>query len=45
MTAIALILVWAMVLGWSPGLALIATAVTLLALDDRHPFLLDRLRG
>lgn len=45
MTAIALIIVWAMVFGWSPSLALIATAVTLLALDGRYPLLVDRLRG
>ena len=45
MTAIALIIVWALVLGWSPGLALIAIALTPLALDDRYPSLLDRLRG
>jgi len=45
MTTIGLIIVWAMVLGWSPGPALIATAVTLLALDGRYPFLLARLRG
>jgi hypothetical protein len=45
MTAIALIIVWALVLGWSPGLALISIALTLLALDERYPLLLDRLRG
>lgn len=44
MTAIALLIVWALVLGWSPGLALIAVALTLLALDHL-PFRPDRLRG
>lgn len=42
---IALIVVSALLLGWSPGLALLLIALTLLALDDRYPFLLDRLRG
>jgi hypothetical protein len=45
MTAIALIIVWALVLGWSPGLSLIAIALTLLALDHRDPSTFDRLRG
>ena len=44
MPAIAVVIVWALVLGWSPGLALIAVALTLLALDDHYPSLLDRLR-
>ena len=44
MTAIALIVVWALVLGWSPGLALIAIPPTLLALDDHFPRYFDRLR-
>lgn len=44
MTAIALIIVGAMVLGWSPGLILVAIAVTLLALDHHSPSLFDRPR-
>ena len=45
MTAIAAILVWSLVLGWSPGFALIAIALTLMAVDDRYPILLDRVRA
>jgi hypothetical protein len=44
-TAIALIVVWAMVIAWSPGLGLVAVAVTLLAPEPRSPSLVHRLRG
>jgi hypothetical protein len=42
-TFIAVVLVWAMVLGISPGLALIAIPVAVLAIDRYDPTLLDRL--
>ena len=43
MTFIALVLVWAMVLGISPGLALIAIPMSVLAIDRYDPAILDRL--
>jgi hypothetical protein len=42
---IALVIVWALVLGFSPGLALIGGALTLLIVDGLHPTLIDRLVG
>lgn len=36
---------WAMVLGTSPGLALIAVALTVLFVDRFDPAILDRLLG
>ena len=41
--AIAVVLVWALVLGISPGLALIAIPVTALAVDRYDPVIIDRL--
>jgi hypothetical protein len=40
---IAVVLVWATVLGISPGLALIAIPITVLAIDRYDPAVLDRL--
>ena len=40
---IALVVVWALVLGISPGLALLAIPLTVLAIDRYDPALLDRL--
>ena len=40
---IPLVIVWAMVLGISPGLALIAIPLAALAVDRLDPALLDRL--
>ena len=42
---IAVVIVWALVLGLSPGLALIGGALTLLLLDRLNPTLTDRLLG
>jgi len=44
-TFIAVVLVWAMVLGISPGLALIAIPLAVLAIDRYDTTLLDRLLG
>jgi hypothetical protein len=41
--AIAVVLVWALVLGISPGLALIVIPLAVLALERYDPALLDRL--
>jgi hypothetical protein len=43
MTAIAAIIVWSLVLGWNPGLALIAIALAVLAIDRYTAGILDRL--
>jgi hypothetical protein len=40
---VAVVIVWAMVLGISPGLALIAIPLAVLAIDRYDPTLLDRL--
>jgi hypothetical protein len=40
---VAVVIVWAMVLGISPGLALIAVPLAVLAIDRYDPTLLDRL--
>ena len=40
---VAAVIVWAIVLGISPGLALIAIALAVLAIDRYDPALLDRL--
>ena len=40
---IGVVIVWAMVLGLSPGLALIGSALTLLLLDRRNLTLINRL--
>lgn len=45
MMAIALVVLWAMVLGVSPGLALIAIPLTVFALDRYDPAVADRLTG
>jgi hypothetical protein len=42
---VALVIVWAMVFGFSPGLALIAIPLAVLAIDRYDPTLLDRLLG
>jgi hypothetical protein len=42
---IILVIVWALVLGLSPGLALIAAAIALLAVDARDPRILDSAFG
>jgi hypothetical protein len=42
MLLVAAIAVWALVLGFSPGLALIAITLTVLALDRYDPALIDR---
>ena len=42
MMIIAVVLVWALVLGISPGLALIVIPLTVLALDRYDPTLVDR---
>ena len=39
------LVVWAMVLGTSPGLALIAVALTVLVVDRFDPAIIDRLLG
>ena len=44
-TFIAVVLVWAMVLGISPGLALIVIPLAVLAIDRYDQSLLDRLLG
>ena len=40
---VAVVIIWARVLGISPGLALIAIPLTVLAIDRYDPTLLDRL--
>jgi len=42
---VAVVIVWAIVLGISPGLALIAIALAVLAIDRYDQTLLDRLLG
>lgn len=43
MTPVAVVIVWAIILGISPGMALIAIPLALLAIDRYDPALLDRL--
>ncbi len=42
---IAVVVVWAIILGFSPGLAVVLGAVALLALDRYDPRILDRVVG
>jgi hypothetical protein len=42
---IAVVIIWALVLGISPGTALIAGALTLLILERVRPTLVDRVLG
>ena len=43
--AVSIVAIWALVLGMSPGLSLIAVAVAAMAVDRYDPTLIDRLRS